>query len=104
MKTRENIKKEFLSEVIEYGQAIAIGNHRKANKLHKRIQSLYTQAQEQGQVDVFSELLEETDENVRLWAATFTLKVLPALAEKELNCLAKLSNITGCLLYTSRCV
>jgi hypothetical protein len=95
MITRENIKDRFLSAAIEHGQAIAIGDHRKANKIHKKVQSLYNQAKEQNQADVFSELLNEEDESVRLWAATLSLRVLPMIAEKALEKLTELTTITG---------
>ena len=93
--TREYIKSRFLTEAIEHGKAIAIGDHKKANKLHKKLQALYNQAKDQSQTEVFSELLDAVDENVKLWAATFTLKVNPDLAQKSLEKLAELPSITG---------
>jgi Domain of unknown function (DUF2019) len=95
MITKENIKESFLTEAIEHGKAIAEGDHKKANKLHKKIQTLYKKAKDSNQVDLFSELLNESDENVRLWAATFTLKFSPDRAEKTLMSLSNLSSITG---------
>lgn len=95
MITRENIKDSFLAEAIKHGKAIAEGDHKKANKLHKKIQSLYKEAKDSNQVDLFGELLNESDENVRLWAATFTLKFSPDTAEKTLVSLSKLSSIIG---------
>lgn len=56
----------------------------------------YTNKQKElSQADVFSEILNEADENVRLWAGTFTLKVFPELAEKTLASLSELSTITA---------
>lgn len=95
MITRERIKQDFLVEVIEHGKAIAEGDHKKANKLHKKIQSLYNKARESNHVDLFSELLNENDENVRLWAATFALKISPETAVEALVNLSNLSSITG---------
>jgi hypothetical protein len=95
MITRDSIKEKFLNEVAEHGQAVEVGDHKEANKIHKKLYALYILAKEQNQADIFSELLIETDENVRLWAATFTLKIYPDLAEKTLSNLAELSNITG---------
>jgi hypothetical protein len=95
MVIRESIKEKFLSEAVEYGKAIALGDHKKANKIHKKLQILYSQAKEQNHADVFSELLNGVDENVKLWAATFTLKVFPDLAQRALEDLSKLSTITG---------
>lgn len=95
MATKDILKEKFLFEAIEHGKAIAIGDHKNANKLHKKIQALYNNATESNQSDLFVELLSESDENVRLWAATFTLKVYPALAEKVLKDLSELTTITG---------
>ncbi len=95
MITRKNIKDRFLVETLAHGKAIEIGDYKKANKIHKKIQALYGKAKEQNQSDVFSELLNEADENARLWAATFTLRVFPDLAEKALEDLSVLSTITG---------
>lgn len=95
MITKNNIKENFLFEAIEHGKAIAIGDHKKANKLHKKIQTLYNVAKDSNQLDLFVELLSESDENVRLWAATFTLNVSPDLAEMVLKNLSELTTITG---------
>ena len=95
MNTREDIKEKFLNEATEHGKAISVGDHKKANKTHKKIHALYNQAKELNQADVFSEFLYDTDENVRLWASIFTLKVFPKLAEKSLTNLSELSSITG---------
>ncbi|MCB9235034.1 MAG: DUF2019 domain-containing protein [Bacteroidia bacterium] len=92
---RENIKHNFLAEAIDHGKAIAEGDNIKANKLHKKIQTLYKKAKESNQVDLFSELLNDSDENVRLWAATFSLKVFPDKAEKELLSLSNSTSIIG---------
>ena len=93
--SREEIKSRFRTEAIEHGKAIANGDHKKANKLHKKLQVLYVKAKEHNKADVFSELLYEADESVRLWASTFTLKVYPDLAEQSLENLSELSSIVG---------
>jgi hypothetical protein len=93
--TREDIKADFLSEALAHGKALSNGDYKGANRIHKRLQVLYKVAKKQNQIDVFSELLEENDENVRLWAATFTIEILPELAENVLINLAELSTITG---------
>lgn len=95
MITRDKIKEDFLSEAIEHGKAIAIGNSTKANKLHKKLHTLYNKAKEQNIINVFEELLNEDDENVRIWAATFSLSSSPELAEKALGKLTELNSITG---------
>lgn len=95
MITRDKIKEDFLSEAIEHGKAIATGNNKKANKLHKKLHNLYSKAKEQNIVNVFEELLNKDDENVRFWAATFSLGSSPELAEKSLERLTELNSITG---------
>lgn len=99
--TRENIKDKFLAEAIEHGKATAIGDFKKSNKIHKKIQALYNKAKEQNQTDIFSEFLDENNENVRLWAAIFTLQTFPKLAEKTLVSLINLPSITGLTAKTT---
>jgi len=99
--TREELRNNFVNVATEHGKAISIGDHKKANKLHKELQSYYNLAKEQNQADVFGELLNSTDENVRLWAATFTLKVFPVLAQKVFEELTELSSITGLTAKTT---
>lgn len=93
--TRNEIKHQFIADSAEHGKAHFIGDYKKANKLHKKLHELYYCAKEQNQADVFSELLNDEDENVRIWAATFTLKVFPVLAEKTLQEIDHSSNING---------
>jgi len=95
MITRDKIKKDFLLEAIEYGNAIAIGDNKKANKLHKKLHNFYDIAKEQNVVSLFEELLNEDNENIRFWAATFSLASSPKLAEKTLERLTELSSIIG---------
>jgi hypothetical protein len=95
MKTRESIKEQFLNETIEYGKALAIGDSKKVNKTHKRMHNLYDQAKEINQVDLFSELLNHENENVKLWAATFSLTTVPTTAKKTLIDISMLPSITG---------
>jgi len=99
--TREEIRTHFVIKAAEHGKAISVGDHKKANKIHKRLQTLYNLSKEQSQTEVFSELLDASDENVRLWAATFTLKVFPDLAQKALEDLTELSSITGLTAKTT---
>ena len=54
-----------------------------------------SKAKKQNVVNVFEEFLNEDDENVRFWAATFSLSSSPELAEKSLAKLTELSSITG---------
>jgi len=93
MMTRDEIRERFLSDSAEHGKAYSNGDYEKANELHKKLHDLYNQAKEQNQVDVFSGLLNDEDENVKLWAAIFTLKLYPEIAEKILLDLARESRI-----------
>lgn len=99
--TREEIRIQFVIEATEHGKAISVGDNKKANKIHKKLQSLYNLAKEQSQAEIFSELLNTSDENVRLWAAIFTLKIFPDLALKTLEELTALSSITGLTAETT---
>ncbi len=98
---KENLIEEFLAYVAKHGHAISLGDHDKANKIHKSLQSLYNTAKEENLSNVFEELLNEEDENVRLWAATFTLKVSPGIAEKTLQELTGSKGITGLTAKTT---
>ena len=93
MITREKIKEIFLVDSAEHGLAYSNGNYKKANRLHKKLHDLYNLAKKQNQVDIFSELLNDVNENVRIWAAIFTLKYNPEIAEMVLRKLATESNI-----------
>jgi len=95
MISSDNIKDKFITEAIEHANALSEGDYTKANELHKKLHSLYNKAKGSNQADIFSELLTESDENVRLWAAIFTLKVIPEDAEKTLENLSNSTSITG---------
>ncbi len=90
-----SLKEKFLVLAINHGQAIAIGDYKKANKIHKKIQEVYKLAKEQDQRNIFIELIHEQDESVRLWAATFALSISPDFAEKALVDLVKSTSIIG---------
>jgi len=97
----KHIREKFLAEASEHGQAVAVGDRKKANKIHKRLQQLYSQAKEHNQVNIFAEFMNEKHENVRLWAAIFSLTVYPTIAEKSLQELTKLTTITGLTAKTT---
>lgn len=92
---KEELIEKFLAYVAEHKEAIHLGDHVKANKIHKRLHGLYNTAKEASLSNIFEELLNDKDENVRLWAATFTLKISSGIAEKTLQELAGLKNIIG---------
>lgn len=93
--TKENIIEKFLFYATEHGYALWHGDHKKANEMHQELHSLYKTAKEINIPDAFSQCLDEEDANVRLWAATFTLKVNPDIAKKELLNLSQLKGITA---------
>ena len=93
--TKEDITEKFLYYATEHGHAIWQGNHQEANKMHEELQKLYKVAKEKNVPDIFSSFLTEEDANVRLWAATFTLKINPGIAEQELMNLSELKGITA---------
>ncbi|AXP80439.1 hypothetical protein CJ739_1350 [Mariniflexile rhizosphaerae] len=92
---KENIKDDFLKQAIEYGKAVAGGDHKKANRIHKKLQNIYDEAKVQKALNIFVDLLNEREESVKLWAATFSLKNNPELAVKSLEKLTELTSITG---------
>jgi hypothetical protein len=93
MMTRENLQEKFLAQATEHGQAVMIGDHKKANKIHKKLHGIYDQAKAQNQADVFEAFLNDANDSVRLWAAIFTLKFSPEKGENALQQLSTLSNI-----------
>jgi hypothetical protein len=95
MDTKEKIKERFVIYATERGNALSIGDYKKANKLHKKLHDLYNQAKEQNLSEVFMEFLNDKNENIKLWAATFTLKTEPDLAKKTLKVLSESTHIVG---------
>ena len=92
---QENIKSSFLVSTTNHGAAILSGDHQKANKLHTKLMTLYKQAKNDNCLPIFLELLEDSNESVGLWAATFCLKHSTRLAESRLEVLAKSETIFG---------
>ncbi|GAP68172.1 hypothetical protein BA6E_102170 [Bacteroidales bacterium 6E] len=91
----ENIKETFLRYAIEHGQATGVGDHKKANKIHKKLQDLYNETKSHKILNVFTEFLNNNNESVRLWAATFSLNNNPEIAVEALEKLAEITSITG---------
>ncbi|MCF0069750.1 DUF2019 domain-containing protein [Dyadobacter sp. CY261] len=98
---RDEIRQKFEVEALEHGKAISTGDHKKANKLHKKLTGLYAQAKGANELGVFAEMLDHSEENVRLWAATFSLAYAPEIAEPVLQNLTNLSTITGLTAKTT---
>ncbi len=83
--SRGEIHTNFVRLVIAHGDAFAEGNSKGANKLHKELHALYNQVTELEQLEVFINLATSNDENIRLWAAIFTLKIIPEISESVLE-------------------
>lgn len=90
---RTEIRDKFLQYSAEHGEVYANGDYKKANKLHKELHNLYKYANEQGEEAIFSEMINNPDDYVKLWSAIFTLKLKPELAEKILKKLSTDSKV-----------
>lgn len=92
METLEILKEQFVSYAISQYQALENGEGRKANRIHKKIHSIYLKLKNLDRVDVLKDFLNDEHECVRLWVAGFCLKIAPKLAEQELKRLKKSSD------------
>ncbi|WP_422079429.1 hypothetical protein [Ulvibacterium sp.] len=101
IESQDSILENFAHYAIEHGIAIGDGNHKKANKMHKFLTNIYIKANENSRSAYFLDYLDHVNENVRLWAAIFSLKIDAKAAESSLNNLSKLSTITGLTAQTT---
>ncbi len=92
---KADIKEIFVSSAIEHGNAMAVGNDIVANKMHKKLQNLYNKVKKHQQLNFFSELLDDEEESIRLWSATFSLTTFPIKAECVLKTLSESTSMTG---------
>lgn len=90
-------KENFRTLAFEHGLATLNGDHKMANKIHDKLHDIYKTTMEENRMDIFVDFLgnENEDEKVKLWAATFSLKVAPKLAEMELENLSNTKSIIG---------
>ena len=88
-------KKAFIDNAISHGKAIEDGNHKLANKLHKDISKIYNIIKREERWDELKDMVEHSDESVRLWAATFLLHHNQDFALKALKGLEKSKKIFG---------
>jgi hypothetical protein len=93
MITEQEINQQFLRLADEHGNAYSLGNYKVANKLHKLLHNLYNRAKAHGCQEVFKNMIGNENENIRLWAAIFTLTLYPKLAEATLEQLSQNSHI-----------
>lgn len=84
MEEKEIMKEDFIKYVLEHANAEKEGNSKKANRIHKKIATLYQKAKEKGYIDIFHSLLDCKNEDIRIWAASFSLKTEPRKARKAL--------------------
>ena len=77
----------------EHGEVYSNGDYKKANKLHIKLHNLYNLVKEENKLVMFSETLNDKNENIRFWSALFTLKLNCEIAEKTLEELSVNSNI-----------
>jgi hypothetical protein len=84
---------QFLDDAYKHGIAYSKGDYKVANKLHKSLHKFYKFNLENNRVEIFKQFLNHESENVRLWAAIFTLKFDSKAAEKTLEKLVLESNI-----------
>lgn len=92
MEPLEILKKKFEDYVALHNDALAKGNGKMANRIHKKIQDLYHQVKNANQIEIFRDYLDSYDESMCLWAASLCLKTYPQEAEKQLVKLSKSTN------------
>lgn len=90
-----NYNAQFVETVKKYGELIAQGDSKGANKLHNSLQKLYLLMKNKNNLNVFVECLDDEDENIRLWASTFSLSTSEPNAIKELEKLSLSASFTG---------
>jgi hypothetical protein len=91
----DDLKANFIDYAIKYGEAIAQGDHKTANKLHTRLRSTWKSMEMNGHADALLEISAHPNEPVQLWAATYLLKYHTEIALKMLGTLRKSPKITG---------
>ncbi len=65
---------------VEQGKAMDEGDSISANELHEKISIIMSNVKAQGQLSELKQLLQNDDENVKLWAATYLLPTEEELA------------------------
>lgn len=85
----ENLLKSFIDYAKKHGEYINEGNYKKANTVHSKLMKLYETIKQEHCWDLFEKCLDNDDDFVRLWAATFLLK------NNEKQALLKLDVLKG---------
>lgn len=90
------MKNIFIEDAISHGNAILSGEHKKANKLHKKLMTYYEINKKDSSISqLYLENITHPNESVRLWAATFLLKTNSSKALEILSELSQSSSIFG---------
>ena len=90
-----DIKENFIEHAKKYDNAIEEGNHKLANNLHGKLMVMYQRIKNEEKWDVLYELINSSNESVKLWAATFLLNKDKETALEVLNTLKKSKKIIG---------
>ncbi|NJK95802.1 MAG: DUF2019 domain-containing protein [Bacteroidales bacterium] len=92
----DTLKNIFIEDAISHGNAILIGENKKANKMHKKLMAYYEMNKKDSAISqLYLENLTHPNESVRIWSATFLLKTNPNKAVETLTELSQSSSIFG---------
>jgi len=97
---KQELEKKFELFCRQYGEGIANGDYKKVNKIHKKLHEIHLSVKENKFENFFEQFIRSENENVRLNAATFSLKTNPSLGIEALKELSMLNTITGLTAQT----
>lgn len=83
--TIEELKNKFLETATLYGNAILVGEHKVANRLHGKLMKIYQDANQNNASSLFEAFLDNKNDSISLWSSTFLLRSRPELAIKTLK-------------------
>jgi hypothetical protein len=78
----------FRDRACSHGAAISRGSHRAANRAHDDLHQIALELRRRGETESLASLLSDTEVATRLWAAKYSLDLLPSHAEATLEALA----------------
>jgi dihydrodipicolinate synthase/N-acetylneuraminate lyase len=96
-----DIQNVFADIAVKHGEAIEQGEYKIANKLHTKLMKLYQTIIGKESWDDLKNMTAHTDDNVKLWAATFLLKHDNTTAINVLTELTKSQKIVGLTASTT---
>lgn len=91
----KELKEVFRALAIEHSKVMEEGNHKLANRIHNELTQLYRQKKDSNELSFFVVLTKDNNDFVRHWAATFSIKESPEVAESVLTELASQTSIVG---------